>query len=158
MNIPSVLERLRALLGERGIPFEEIRHAPVGRATDYSRLLGTRLEQQAKCLLVQLKSKPNGPSEYVLVALPAQKRLDMARFQDLTAADSARLADRDSIESITGCAFGALPPVGSIMGLRLFFDCDLFREERIYFNAGRLDVSMTLAPSDLATAERAIVF
>lgn len=150
----SMLDLIRHHLERNGVPYREIGHTPAASAEEYQRVLGTRLEQQAKCLLVQLKRSKRGPSEYALVTVPAQKRVDLDRISEITGA-SVRLADRDQLARVTGCRFGELPPIGSIMKLPLFMDRELLSEAEIYFNAGRLDRSMAASPVDIAKLEQA---
>lgn len=154
----SLLDRLRAHLREGGVPFREISHGPAARAEDYSRELGTRLQEQAKCLLVRLRYENPTSREYVLVAVPAQKRVDLELVARTAGSASARLADRNQLRVVTGCDFGELPPLGRPMGLRLLMDRELVAEPEIYFNAGRLDVSMAAPPGDIAELEQAILF
>jgi Ala-tRNA(Pro) deacylase len=144
----TVLERIREYMRAHAIAHREIAHPPAARTEEYSQALGSRYEQQAKCLLVRL-SQAGGAEEHVIAAIPASKKLDLGAVARLTGARRAKLAAREQLTTVTGCEFGALPPIGSIFSLRLLVDRDLLTESEIYLNAGAVDHSMVIAPADL---------
>jgi Ala-tRNA(Pro) deacylase len=145
--------RIRAWLDAHGIAYDVLEHPPAGSAQDYQRTLGTRLEQQAKALLVRLDT-----GAHAVVTLQAQKRADLAAVAQLLGAKDAKLANKVELKDVTGCNFGELPPMGKLFGLPLAMDRDLLGEPKIYFNAGRLDRSITLDPRALAAAEGARLY
>lgn len=146
-----VLARIRDHLRAGGAAFEELQHAPAGSAAEYQRTLGTRLEQQAKALLV---AYPDGAREgYAVVTLQAQKRADLGHVAGLLGTPRVRLATREELERVTGCRFGELPPMGRPFGLKLVMDRDLLGEPLVYFNAGSLTTSIRVSPRDLQRLE-----
>ena len=146
-------ERIRELLNNRGVIFQELTHVPAASALEYQKALGTRLSQQVKVLLVRYKGQSgNG---YVAVALPAQRQVDLEVLAKQFGAKSVRLATRDELKSETGCCFGELHPFSSIYGKKLLFHGDLLKEEKVYLNAGQLDCSMVVSPQDIVTVEEA---
>jgi len=153
----TVLDRIREYMRAHAITHREITHPPAARTEEYSQALGTRYEQQAKCLLVKL-SQSGGTEEHVIAAIPASKKLDLEAVARLTGARRAKLAAREQLTAITGCEFGALPPIGSIFGLRLLVDRELLTEASIYLNAGAVHHSMVVAPADLVRVERPLLF
>lgn len=147
----KIVEHLRA----NRVPFEVVDHAPAASAQEYQQVLKTRLEQQAKALLVQA-TKRGQADVHAVVAVPAQKRADLKRVAAALEADNARLADASALERLTGCKFGELPPLGKLFGLPLLVDRELFTQDRIYFNAGALTKSIVLAPDQLRVADSPI--
>lgn len=152
---PAPFDKIIEHLREHRVPYEEVSHKPVGRTEEYRSALGTRLEQQVKCLLVRVKG--GGTDEYLLAAIPASKQLDFEKVKVATGMKRAGLADKSKLKELTNCDFGELPPIASIFGLRLLFDEDLLSEERVYFNAGRLDRSLIVSPEDLVRIEKPIM-
>lgn len=148
--------RLKDHLHSHAISFEEIEHPPAASAEEYHNTVGTRYEQQAKALLVRYKK--GGQARFIVVALQAHKRADLEQVARLIGAQEIRLASKDQLKEVTGCSFGELPPLGKLFGLQLALDEDLMGEERIFFNACRLDRSISLAPRSLARMEEPILF
>lgn len=144
-------ERIKAWLTAQGAAFRVLEHAPAGSAADYQRTLGTRLEQQAKALLLRHKG-PQGKG-HVVVTVQAQKQVDLEAVRAALGAEEVRLADRGALRDVTGCNFGELPPLGRMFRLRLLMDRDLLGEPEVYFNAGRLDRSIAMDPKVIAGLE-----
>ncbi|MHB8633990.1 MAG: YbaK/EbsC family protein [Thermoplasmatota archaeon] len=67
-----------------------IDHVPAGSAEVYSAAIGTRLPQQAKAFLLRTKG-PAG-KEFAVLALPADKRADLAQAAPALGAREKRLA------------------------------------------------------------------
>ena len=63
----------------------------------------------------------------------------------------------DSERQLDCCMRPEPAPIATIFGLRLLFDEDLLSEERVYFNAGRLDRSLIVSSEDLVRIEKPIM-
>lgn len=144
-------ERIKAWLTAQGATFRVIEHQPAGSAADYQRTLGTRLEQQAKALLLRYTGA--GGKGHVVVTVPAQKKVDLDAVRAALGADEVKLADRGALKDLTGCGFGELPPLARMFKLRLLMDRALLDEPEVYFNAGRLDRSIVMDPKVIASVE-----
>jgi hypothetical protein len=66
---------------------------------------------------------------------------------DLLDARDVRLGSLQQLREVTGCEFGKLAPVGSLVGLPLLLDWDLLAEDEIYLNPAPLMMSMAVEPS-----------
>jgi Ala-tRNA(Pro) deacylase len=150
-------EALRAYFLSSGTPFEEITHPPAATAIDYHRIVGSRLEQQAKALLFR-RYRRDGGKDYLVYVLPGDANADIEALRAATSSTRLRLASRAELEAQTGCSFGELPPVGSIFGAELVLDKRLLAEDRLFFNAGSLDRSFVVAPADLIALERPTLY
>jgi Ala-tRNA(Pro) deacylase len=144
-------ERIVVFLQEHKVPFEIINHPAAGSVEDYQRTMNTRLQQQAKALFVRYKKA--GEKGFAIVALQGQKKADLESVRKLLHAKEIRLGAADQLLSVTGCAYGELPPMGKVFGLPLIMDKDLLHEPRIYFNAGSLTSSIILDPKQLCSIE-----
>jgi Ala-tRNA(Pro) deacylase len=147
---------LRAHLLRHDIPFREIQHPPAASALEYHQVVGSRLAQQAKALLVR-RYRDDGGKDYVIYALPGDAEADLDAVSAAASSVRLRLATRQELERQTGCRFGELPPVGSIFGCELILDERLIAEGELYFNAARLDRSFVVAPADLIALERPMI-
>src|SRR5689334_20261566 len=144
---------LRARFVAEGVPFVEISHPPAASAADYHGVVGSRLAQQAKALLLR-RYRASGAKDYVIHALPGDKSADLDALRTATESARVRLATPEELVRVTGCRFGELPPVGSIFGVELVLDDRLLGESELYFNACRLDRSFIVSPDALRALER----
>jgi len=142
---------------ESGIPYREIEHAPGASTEEYHQALGCRYEQQAKCLFLKV-FEAGGDTSFVVCAIPAQKRANLKAIKRLLNAKEVRFASQDELKTVTGCEFGELAPTGKLFGLRLLMEADLLKEQEIFLNAGRVDVSFVIDPADLRRVENPIIF
>ncbi len=127
-------------------PYREIEHPPAASALEYHGIVGSRLEQQAKALLLR-RYRADGGKDYLVYALPGNAEADLDALQRATGSSRLRLATRAELSEQTGCRFGELPAVGSVFGCELVLDERLLHEPELYFNAGRLDRSFVIEPA-----------
>ena len=93
--------------------------------------------------------KGNGVKQYVLAVLPADKQADLARLAAALGGRRAGLCSPDEVMDLTGCIFGAVPPVSFDERLLGVADPTLFtRYDEIAFNAGHRDVSIIINTED----------
>jgi Ala-tRNA(Pro) deacylase len=150
--------KIRDYLFENNIVFEVLHHEKVGDPVEYSKKIGTRLDQQAKALLLRCKLK-NGDKRFVVVSVPAHKKADFEKIISfLPGIKSIRIAEKEQLFELTNCQPGELPPLGKLWGLKLFIDRDLLIEPKVYFNAGSLNYSIIANPMDIVALEEAIIF
>ncbi|GHU78420.1 hypothetical protein FACS1894145_0280 [Bacteroidia bacterium] len=154
----DVSKKIREYLLSNAIQIEEMRHESVGDPIEYSHKIGTRLEQQAKALLLRYK-KQGGEKSFIVVAIPANKKADFELISRQIGGNikSIRVAEKEQMYELTGCEPGELPPLGKLWDIQLLFDKELFNEPRIYFNAGSLEYSIIANPNDIAKIEDAVL-
>lgn len=142
----------------KGVNFNELHHDNVGDPMEYSHKIGTRLEQQAKALLLRCK-KSGGERFFIIAVVPASKKVDFNALSKKigNGIKSVRVAEKEQMLELTDCEPGELPPLGKLWDIQVYFDEDLFSEAKIYFNAGSLGYSIIANPHDIARIEDAIV-
>ncbi len=134
--------RLVRFLEEAGVPFDVIEHAPVRTSEEAARVRGTALEDGAKALVVQTGDRA------VHCVLPAHRRIDNAALRTILGTRTLRFATPEELLKLTGCMPGAVPPFGNLFDLPVFVDEELAGRERIVFNAGSNEVSVTMRGAD----------
>ena len=144
----SVLQRLTVLLESRRIGFDVLRHDPVFTSEEAARVRGTPLASGAKALICKADER------FVMIVLPADRKLDSKQVRKSQAVKSLRFASREEVEQLTGLAPGSIPPFGSLFGLETWCDQRLADQERINFNAGDHAVSISLRYADFVSAEQ----
>jgi Ala-tRNA(Pro) deacylase len=154
----NAMNGIKSHLLSNGIHFEELHHEEVGDPVEYSHKIGTRLEQQAKALLLRCK-KNGGEKFFIVVSVPANKKVDFNAVSSKVGVGtkSIRVAEKEQMYELTGCEPGELPPLGKLWGVQLLFDEALFAEPKIYFNAGSLGYSIIANPHDIAKVEEAVI-
>ncbi len=140
----QVFDEILTLLNENGIPHEVLEHEAVYTSAEAARVRGTGLNQAAKALLFQADGKP------LLLVVPGDKRVDTGGFKKRFKVKNLRMATREEVERLTGLTPGAIPPLGSVLGLPTYLDETLLEKETVVFNAGSHTRSIRMSPRDLS--------
>src|SRR5207248_11682213 len=120
--------RLDAYLSDRRIPFERLQHRPAYTAQRLAQTLHVPGREVAKTVLLRTNEG------YILIVLPATRRVDLAQVRDCLGNPSAELASEDEMSRLfPDCETGALPPFGSMYHLQTLVDDSLAEDERIVF-------------------------
>ena len=149
-----MLSRLRALLTEKGIQFEELRHAPTRTSEESAAARGEPLSNGGKALILKVDD------EFGLFVLPADRRLNSRAIRDELGARRTRFASAEELMELTGLVPGSVPPFGEpLLPFRLHLDAKIPQNDRIAFNAGSLEHSFLMSvESYLSVANPAEVF
>lgn len=146
--IENVLDRLCELFTSNNARYRVMHHEAGGKSSQsVAEIRGTELGQGAKALCCILKG--NGIKQHVLAILPADKQADLRRLAVAKGARRAALASPKEVNELTGCVFGAIPPVSFHPDLLVVADPTLFtRYDELVFNAGQLDASIFINTED----------
>jgi len=144
----SVLERLVERLERSQIPFKRLEHTPVYTSEQAAEVRGTPLASGAKALVCRADDR------FVMVVLPADRRLDSKGVRKREAIRSLRFATREEVAELTTLQPGSIPPFGSLFGLPTWCDVRLRDQAEINFNAGDHAVSISMAFEDFVRAEQ----
>lgn len=146
--VENVLEKLCALFDAGNARYRVVHHPACERSSaSVAEIRGTELGQGAKALVCMAKG--NGIKQYVLAVLPADKQADLKKLAQALGANRAGLCSSDEVLELTGCIFGAVPPVAFHEKLLNVADPTLFtRYQEIAFNAGHRDVSIIINTED----------
>lgn len=143
----TVFDRLNSFLQGHGVPFSVLQHAPVFTSEEAAAVRGTSLASGAKALICK------ADEQFVLIVLPADRRLASKQVRKEAGLKSLRFATREEVEQLTGLTPGSIPPFGSLFNLPTWCDSRLSAEPRINFNAGDHAVSISMTYDDFARAE-----
>jgi Ala-tRNA(Pro) deacylase len=146
--VDSVFDRLNSKLAAAGADFEVLRHPPVFTSEEAAAVRGTTLASGAKALVCK------ADDQFVLIVLPADRRLAGKSVRKQEGVKSLRFASREEVEELTGLAPGSIPPFGSLFGLATWCDELLAQQPRINFNAGDHAISISLAYADFVQVEQ----
>ncbi len=145
--IDDVFGKLKARLDAGGASYRVVEHPAAGRSEEVAKIRGTVLGQGAKALVCHVKG--HGVKLHVLAVLPADQQADLGRLAQALGGSRASLASPDEVTELTGCVFGAIPPLSFHPELKLVADPLLFeRYDELAFNAGTLTRSIILRTED----------
>lgn len=155
-NDRDVYERLTDLFAESSVPYRLIHHAPEGRTDVASMLRRHPLEQAAKSIVIRVATGRRS-RRYVLAVVPGHRRVDLDALAGRYGGREASFAVREIAERLSGSVSGAITPFSFSDDLEVLVDEELLAHEEIYFNAGRLDLSVALPTSDYLELARPTV-
>ena len=114
------------------------------------RALGVDADEVLKTLAVR-----TGPS-YVLVVIPAARRLELQLVHEALGDNHARLATEEELDrDFADYQLGALPPLAALLGASLYVDPEVLRHDSVAFAAGTQTESVKLRTEELFGGEQA---
>lgn len=127
----SMLEDTLAYLRDNDISFMHSVHPPAWTARDVAAAEHLPARKVAKTVVYY------GDTGYGMVVVPADCVVDFGEVRRLMGLNRVRLADEDElIELFPDSEIGAMPPLGTLLGLPVLVDDDVASAEYITFNAG----------------------
>lgn len=144
----TVFERLETRLREASVEFSVLRHAPVFTSQEAADIRGTSLASGAKALVCKLDDA------FVMIVMPADRKLASKAVRQALGAKSLRFADRDEVLRLTGLVPGSIPPFGSLFELPTYCDTRLDEQPTINFNAGDHGISIGMTLGDYLRVEQ----
>lgn len=143
----SAYDSIVRLLDEHDADYRLIEHEPEGRTEIASEIRGHDLAKAAKSIVVVTRARRKD-SRFVLAVVPGDRRVSLGNLKRIAEARSAGFAPRDVAERLAGSASGSITPFSFHPELELIVDVGLLRQDTLYFNAGRLDISVALSTAD----------
>jgi prolyl-tRNA editing enzyme YbaK/EbsC (Cys-tRNA(Pro) deacylase) len=149
----SVLDAIRRLLTDAGVPFREVQHQPTYTSEESARARGEDLHTGGKALVLKTDDV------FRLFVLPADRKLDSAAVKRRLGVKKTRFATADELKDLSGLVPGSVPPFGPpILPFELYVDEAIRGNERIAFNAGSLTDSIILGTADYLAVAKPTLF
>lgn len=133
---------LQTALDEMSIRYHLSHHCDAYTAQDLAAIEHISGRNVIKPVVVQ------ADGQFIMCALPANYRVDLAELRRQLDAMDVHLAEESKLrELFPDCELGAVPPVGRLYGLTTLMDESLVADDRVLFQAGTHHdaVMMTLA-------------
>ena len=128
----------------RGVAFQVIPHRQAFTSLQEARELGVTAEAVLKTVALRSAGK------YVLAVVPASRRLELRLVRELLEDPAARLASEAELQAdFPGYELGALPPLGSLLGVPMLVDPEVLDHEVVVFAAGTETESVRVAAAEL---------
>jgi Ala-tRNA(Pro) deacylase len=144
----TVFDRLQDWLNGSVVSFTILRHEPVFTSEQAAAVRATPLASGAKALVVK------AGDEFVLLVLPADRKLDSRKAREVLGVKSLRFATKEEVQQLTGLQPGSIPPFGSLFQLPTYCDPALTSNASINFNAGDHAISMQMSYTDFVQVEK----
>ncbi|HEY7606970.1 MAG TPA: YbaK/EbsC family protein [Actinomycetes bacterium] len=131
-------------LSDRGVGFEVLPHRRAVTSMQEARAVGVAAEEVLKTVALWTEGK------YVLAVVPASRRLELRLVRDALEDSAARRAtEAELVADFPGYELGALPPLGSLLGVPLLVDPEVLDHEVVVFAAGTETESVRVAAGEL---------
>ena len=147
----SVYEQIIQLLNSHNIKYQSLQHEPTPTCEDSARVRGTSSDQGAKALICYADKNP------ILIVLPCSRKLDAKLFKSIFNVKDLRFATPAEVTQLTNLQIGAIPPIGSVLGLPVYVDNSLSLNIQIAFNAGDRTRSIIMPCSDYLNLTKPIL-
>lgn len=143
-------DKIIELLEANNADFVHHVHEAVTTSEHASEIRGVALSSGAKAIVLQKAKKGNQElSDHILVVIPADKRIDFKKLQQVT---NIKYEFAKDPTSLVDCVPGSVPPFGSVLGLTTYADETIADE--LNFNIGLLTESVRLNKEDYLRIEK----
>ncbi len=140
----DLTEKIRSLLEDNRIDYEERLHASVRTCEESARARGEEKKIGGKTLMLKDKK-----GMYHLFVLSAALNADSNKIRKILKSQKLRFATDDELKEIAGVEKGALPPFGrDILPFDLYVDESILENDRIAFNPGVTTLSFIMDVTD----------
>jgi Ala-tRNA(Pro) deacylase len=127
----TTLQNCVNYLRSTGVPFAHTTHSAAYTAAEVALAEHIPANRLAKTVMVR------DDESYVMVVVPADADVDLARLRTVVGASELYPADeRDLFRFFPNAEVGAMPPLGSLFNFRVYLDRKVANREFIAFNAG----------------------
>jgi Ala-tRNA(Pro) deacylase len=146
--------KVQDFLTAKHVSFEVHAHPEAYDAQHLAQSLHVAGRNVAKTVLV----RANHGYKYVVAVLPAHRHIDLARLSAALGGAAVSLATEAEIgERCPDCEFGVLPPFGSQYNLTTVADCELAKDDEIYFAGDTHREAIGMAYKDFDQVEHPLV-
>jgi Ala-tRNA(Pro) deacylase len=146
------LEAVKSYLDAQRVAYEMVEHEERFTAAAEAQASGLEPGDAAKDLILR-----DGDG-YLLVAIPASRRLDLGKARELLGASrSLRLATEEEIgRDFARFEVGAVPPFGGLHGIPQAVDQRLLEHDRVLCSAGDHKHGLLIAPAEMVRIADAV--
>jgi len=143
-----VEKRIKEILSEKNIPFEEFEHEAVYTCEEAAAVRGLESAGQGiKCLIFGTEM-----GKFILVLNPGDKKIDTKKIAKLEKVSHLFLATPEKVERISGVPIGCVAPFGLKTTLKTYLNEELLENEFLYFNPGDHTKTIKIRAADLPKA------
>lgn len=135
------------LLEDNDVSYRLAAHAPITTSEECVQAQGVTMHQGAKALLLE------ADKELVLYVIPADQRADLDGLALQLGKKKVKMVSLSTMEEKFGLQPGAVPPLGSLLGVPTYFNNCFAPDSEIAFSAARRDRSIIMKLADYLEVE-----
>lgn len=138
-----MLAKLQQVLDAHHVPYTPLVHRSAYTAQELAAAEHVPGREHAKVAIVKAGKR------FVMVVLPAPRKIDFRELAAILPEKEARLASEDEFAGLfPGCEPGAMPPFGDLFAMEVIADRSLEQDEDIVFQAGSHNESIRMKYAD----------
>lgn len=145
----DMFDKVASRLADLGISYEIVEHEPALTTEQADRLIEGIEGVRTKTMFLTNKKK----TQFYLLIMDDQKKLDMDLFKDLVGANRIRLASSESLFEKMQLPAGVVSPFGLLNNpekdILVYFDKEIVEEERMSFHPNTNEKTLFLKTTDL---------
>jgi len=146
--MPYLAERIKHMLADKHIEFEEFEHEAVYTSEQAARVRGLRSAKQGvKAMIFKTET-----GKFILVLNPGDKRVDTKKIAGMEHTKHLSMAKSEEVEKVAGVPIGCVPPFGLKTDLMTYLNEELLESEYLYFNPGSHTKTLKIKAADLLKA------
>lgn len=139
---------IRDFLSRREIAYTPLLHRPSQSATRRAHSVHASGSAVAKAVLLR------ADGEFLLAVLPSTHRIDLEVLSSLVDAFEVQIASEDELDvAFPDCEHGAIPPFGSLYGMKSIVEADLAAGGEIFVEGNLRHEDLRLSFRDYASLE-----
>lgn len=136
-------DELKRYLDDHNVDYETISHTTAYTAAQTAQAAHIPGRNLAKVVITKIDG------EFTIVALPANKQLDLEGLKDATGAKQVALAHEYEFSSkFKDCDVGAMPPIGELYDMDVYLADSLSHEDWLAFDAGTHNDLLKMSTED----------
>jgi Ala-tRNA(Pro) deacylase len=137
-------------LDARGVRYQLLSHPPASTARDEAEALQAPLAEVVKTIVLDTAGG------HAIAVVPGSRRLDMSRVRQALGDDDVRIAsESELVRDFPGYSLGAIPPLGSMLGIPEYDDPEVLKLPFVVFAVSRTE-SIRVRSQDLFQGERTV--
>jgi Ala-tRNA(Pro) deacylase len=141
--VSAVLDAIRRLLDDHGIPYREVHHPPTRTSRESAEARGESMDIGGKAIVFKVDDA------FHLFVLSASLQIRSRAIRKHLGARRTRFANEEELLEMTGLVPGCVPPFGPpILPFDVYVDPSVLANDRIAFNAGSLTDSIVMDRGD----------
>ena len=147
-----ISKKLETFLKKQKVAYKAIAHKTVFTAFDTAATLKAKLNEVGKTLVLKVEPAVlwgKKTSNYVLVLLPANLRLDLQKLKKQLKVKKLEIVKEKAIQKAGKLKGGAIPPFALFANIPTYIDKALLKTKSVIVNAGTHTDSLRLKAKDL---------
>jgi len=138
-----MLMRLQRFLDQHHVPYGVMPHPETFTARETVEALDVPGNEMAKTVIAKAGGR------YIMLVLPADERVDLAKVARLLHANTVRLATEPEMHGLfPDCEVGAMPPFGALYDVEEWVDHTMIRMREMICEAGNHHEAIKLGMGD----------